>query len=208
MVENQKGKRKNKIDLLKIILLVAVIIGLVIIIYPHYPRLKYTLAKPKDFYPYKTRLKPDTGTGGLPEVSQKKDIPKENRLVIPKIGVDVLIVEGTNEWKALSQGAWHIPGTSNPAQGGNTVISGHRFRFKPPNNTTFYLLDKLEKGDQFIIYWNREEYDYKVTEIKVVEPADVYILENTDDPRVTLYTCTPLFTTRQRLVVIGSLMAN
>ena len=176
------------------------------LVYPFIPLLKYKIDKPEAFYPYETKLVNASGPD-LPEIKDKKKaIPQDNRLVIPKIGVDTLIVEGKNEAAALSKGAWHIPLTSDPEKGGNMVLSGHRFRFRPPNNTTFYLLNEIARGDKFIIYWKGKEYDYEVSETKVIQPTQIEILNNTENPQVTIFTCTPLFTTKQRLVVIGNII--
>lgn len=203
-----RGRReKGKFRVLKIIIIVVILVGVGILVYPLLPALKYKIMPPEALYPYETKLiNTNLNLGKLPEVKDVKRIPADNRLVIPKIGVDVAIVEGINEEAALLKGTWRNPITSDPAKGGNTVISGHRFRYRPPNNTTFYLLDKLSVGDPFIIYWQGVEYDYIVAEKKIVAPTALEILNNTAEPQVTLFTCTPLFTTKQRLVVIGEPM--
>lgn len=133
--------------------------------------------------------------------TNKKEI-LENMLYIPKIGVEINIVEGKDE-KALFMGAWRIPGTSTPDAAGNMVIGGHRWRFKPPSKRTFYNLDKLEIGDKIIVQWAGQEYVYRVRETKIVKPEEVEILENTPDNILTLFTCTPLFSTKFRLVIIA-----
>lgn len=196
----------KQIRIIRIAGLIIIVIGLVVLIYPFWPQIEYKINPPQgNAYPYSTKLQNvNTNESGPPVIANK--IPGENRVVIPKIGVDMKIVEGTNEKVALNQGAWHYPTTSTPNQGGNTVITGHRFKYRPPSKETFYLLDKLEKGDKFIVYWQGIEYDYEVTETKVVEKNAVEILNNTEEPIVTLFTCTPLFTTKQRLVVIGKLI--
>ena len=128
-----------------------------------------------------------------------------NRVIIPKIGVNAKVVEGESE-QALQKGAWHLPSTSTPDQGSNTVITGHRFRFLPPNNTTFYLLDKLGAGDQITVIWEDKEYQYIVKETKVVTPDQVEILNPSEQSILTLFTCTPLFTSEKRLVIISELI--
>lgn len=182
------------------------VLGVLIIAYPFIPSLTYLLTpKGAPQYPYPTRLAelPDPGVKPLIVTApQSPDAPTENRLVIPKIGVNVEIVEGNGE-SALLRGAWRIPSTSNSPDIGNMVVSAHRFRYRPPSSETFYLLDKLERDDVFIVYWQGKEYDYKVTDIRVVNPSAVEILEPTPTPQITLFTCTPLFSTAQRLVVVG-----
>lgn len=132
--------------------------------------------------------------------------PADNRLVIPKIGVNMLITEGTNADTALSGGAWRIYNSSTPKIGGNTVLSAHRFRYRPPSNLTLYLLDKVKRGDIMIVYWEGKEYDYRVSETKIVPREDTDIAEPTLTDQLTVFTCHPLFSTKERLVVIGELI--
>lgn len=142
------------------------------------------------------------GTVVRPKSKAVKPKPADNRLVIPKIGVDVAIVEGKDQEAALNKGIWHIPNTSTPDRGGNTVLSGHRFRYLS-GPKTLYLLDKLKKGDPIIIYWKGKEYDYAVVMAKIVKPNQVGILDNTKRPQLTIFTCSPLFSTKERLVLIA-----
>jgi len=191
------GKRKR---FLKIAGTILIIIGIIVVVYPFWPEFEYQLFPPKENdYPYPTKLN-NTATNDVFK------IPEENRIVITKIGVDMEIIEGVNEDVALNLGAWHMPDTPAPDEDGNTVITAHRFKYRPPSKKTFYLLDKLEIDDKIIIYWEGVEYDYQVREIKIVEPNALEILNNTDNVQLTLFTCTPLFSTKQRLVVISESM--
>lgn len=131
-----------------------------------------------------------------------KPIPQDNRLVIPQMGLDAEIFESKDS-SALKKGMWRRPKTSTPDKGGNTVIAGHRFLYKDPTSAIFYHLDKVKVGDEFALYWQGKEYKYKVETIKTVEPSQTEIEENTTDPILTLYTCTPLWTSKQRLVIIS-----
>ncbi len=130
---------------------------------------------------------------------------RERMLVIPTIGVYIDIVEGDSE-EALSRGAWRRPNSSTPDKGGNTVITAHRFQYVPPNNKTFYNLDKLEEGEKILIYWQEIEYIYQVDDIFVVTPIQLSIEENTEEDILTLYTCHPLWTANNRYVVRASLI--
>ena len=125
-----------------------------------------------------------------------------NRLVIAKIGVNTPIMEGQNE-NALNQGAWRLPESSTPDKSGNTIITGHRFKYLPPNNLTFYLFDKLAVGDIFSIFWAGEEYYYRIREIKRVPAEETGILAPSAESIITLFTCDPIWSQDNRLVVIG-----
>ena len=128
-----------------------------------------------------------------------------NRLVIPGIKVDMPLFESTNA-SILLKGGWVFPSTSTPDQGHNTVIFGHRFRFLPPITNTFYSLDKVQIGDTFTVAWKGVIYSYKITEKKIIEPTDFSVLNQTSESEITLITCAPLFSTKQRLVIVGTLI--
>jgi len=128
-----------------------------------------------------------------------------NRLVIPRMGVDSAILESDSE-DILWQGIWRMPVASTPDQGGNTVITAHRYLYRPPNPKTFYLIDKMVIGDIITVYWEGKKYEYRVSETKIVEPSEISILNNTPNAQLTIFSCTPLFTSKQRLVVIADLI--
>lgn len=178
----------------------AIVIGSVIIAIPFSPWILYHAVKPAPVYPYPTKL---SGTQYLPTIPdiKKNTIPTDNRLVIPKIGVDNQIVEGADE-KSLNRGIWHFPSSSTPDKGGNTVLTGHRFQYLAGPHT-LYLLDQMAVGDIVMVYWKGVEYDYIIRERKIVNPDQISILDNTAQPQLTIFTCTPLFTTQQRLVLLA-----
>lgn len=118
---------------------------------------------------------------------------------IPKIDSKEPVKEGTNK-SALSASLGHEPGTASPGEVGNCVIAGHRnYNF----GKYFNRLDEVEVGDEIFVDTRDDSFEYKVTEIKVVEPTDVEILDPTDDEQLTLYTCTPIYIATHRLVVIA-----
>ncbi len=134
-----------------------------------------------------------------------KPIPQDNRLVIPQIGLDEPINEGKYA-DALKKGVWRRPQTSTPDKDSNTVIVGHRFTYNDP--AVFYHLDKIKTGDKLALYWRGKEYLYQVVETKIVEPHQIEVEQKTADPTLTLYTCTPMWTSKQRLVVIAKLIED
>lgn len=189
-----------------------IFVGATVIIYPFWPKLEYAISKKQPIFPYATRLTNDgevssTVTLSTLPVVENKPVPAENRLVIPSIGVNMLILEGPTE-KVLDRGGiWRIPTTSNPSLGSNTVLSGHRWQYLPPSGRTLYLLDKVKIGEPMIIYWQGKEYDYRVARREVVDPSRTDIQNATLDPQLTIYTCTPLFSTKHRLVLYGDLIS-
>jgi sortase A len=124
-------------------------------------------------------------------------------LEIPSADIRIPVVEGETE-DAMYRGAWHFPKSPPLNSGGNTVIFAHRFYKVPPEKDTFYSLDKVRVGDAVTIT-NKEGdvYKYQVIESKIVAKNDRSILENSNSEILTLVTCTPLWTSDKRLVVIA-----
>jgi sortase A len=131
--------------------------------------------------------------------------PSDNRLVVPSISLDEQIIVGEDS-SNVHLGAWLRPQTSTPDKGSNTVIVGHRFSYSSP--AVFYHLDKIELGDTFAIWWQGKEYVYKVFDTEIVTPDAIRIEEPTTDAIATLYTCTPIWTAQNRLIVKGKLISK
>ncbi|MBI2356528.1 sortase [Candidatus Dojkabacteria bacterium] len=125
-------------------------------------------------------------------------------LYIPSASINGKVVDDESVY-GMERGFWHFPLSSQPGKRGNTVIIAHRFLHLPPRTDTFFNLDKVKVGDKVIIEQKDATYRYTVVSTKVVEKTDRSILENYNDYRITLVTCTPLWTSNQRLVVIGKL---
>jgi LPXTG-site transpeptidase (sortase) family protein len=139
-------------------------------------------------------------TQGTPGNNQVK-APQENRLVVPAMQLDAEVFEDA-DMSALNKGLWHRPATSTPDKGGNTVIAGHRFTYTNPTGI-FYYLDKVKVGDPIGLWWQQKRYLYTVTSVRTVPPTEISVEDNTSDPRLTLYTCTPLWAPHDRLVVVA-----
>ncbi len=189
---------KKKIYLKKTFKILFLLITLYLIISPFLPEAEYQVRQSFDVkYEEEKFIEAD-------EWEEKERVFDKNVLIIPEIGVNINIIEGNDE-SALSLGAWRRPNTGTPLIGGNTVITGHRFQYLPPNNKTFYNLDKLSKGSKIFIHWEKEKYTYVVYDKFVVEPTDLSIEDMTSMDIVTLYTCHPIWTAKQRLVIRAKL---
>lgn len=135
------------------------------------------------------------------------------RLIIPKINVDVPAVYGVgndydSQMKAMEGGVAHfaIPGaSSHPGEIGNTVLSGHSSNdlFDPGDyKFIFAQLEKLAVGDTIYANYESKRYTYVITKTEVVKPTEVSkLVYPTAKPIMTLITCTPLGTSRDRLLV-------
>jgi len=126
------------------------------------------------------------------------------KIFINSIEVEGNIFEGLDS-KTMNKGFWHFPTSDLPGQKGNSVIIGHRYAKLPPNKDTFFNLDKVKVGDKIEVVQLDQTHTYIVTDTKIVEKNDISILQNYSDYRITLITCSPLWSSDQRLVVIGKL---
>jgi LPXTG-site transpeptidase (sortase) family protein len=178
-VWRRTGPRK----LLGIVLILIGVVGLAM------PFLSYLIAAPED-----VTLAGQQSTGGGDAYAGS------NRLLIPEVGISMPIFTG-DTYTSLDMGAW-LTG-SQPGQKGNTVIFGHRFKYLPPMSNTMFRLDGLEIGDVFTVRWVDVEHHYRVTEKRVILPTEVSVAGDFGDERITLITCTPVWSTSHRLVVVG-----
>ena len=140
-------------------------------------------------------------------------ISADPRLIIPKLNIDVPIrfdIATSDVMEAMNNGVAHyrIAGASAfPGEIGNFVITGHSAGDVYSSNPYKYIfsgLERLEAGDLIYVNYKSVRYTYQVKSKTVVEPSEVSALVvTTDKPMITLVTCTPLGTSRYRLLVMG-----
>lgn len=117
---------------------------------------------------------------------------QNNRIVIPKIGVNIAYAEGV---ASLDNGAeWRAPSSGNPRDGGNFVITAYRFSLQlTPRSTIekspFYHVNSLAIGDKVIVDFDGKRYGYEITKRFDAKSTDVEVEQRTDDPTLTLYSC-------------------
>lgn len=122
------------------------------------------------------------------------EIPTEQRLYIPKI--DINLPYGQGDERVMEHGAWwRRPENGNPKDGGNFILSAHRFIMGlTPEQTLrkspFYNIDKLALGDEITIDYQGARYVYVISKIYAVKPNAVEIENRTDESQLTLYSCT------------------
>ena len=120
---------------------------------------------------------------------------------IPKIGVDKAVVSGVSV-EDLKKGPGHYPNTPMPGQPGNAAIAGHRTTYGAP----FYDLDQLENGDEILVTTRQGEFRFEVDKKMIVAPSALEVLDPTPEARLTLTTCNPRFSARERLIVSAVLV--
>lgn len=142
-----------------------------------------------------------------PDHSQPPAKPQPNQLIIPAMLLDEKIHEGpvSQTYAILRHGVWRWPNGSTPDKGGNTTFIGHRFTYTDPRGV-FYYLNKVKIGQTIGVIWQNVHYRYRVSNIKVVPPTDTAIQAPTKDARLTIFTCTPLWLPKDRLVVTAKLI--
>lgn len=141
------------------------------------------------------------------ELSEGEEEENANRLggkkvigviQIPKIELIYAIVEGADAAE-IGVAIGHMDGTAKLGEIGNCALAGHRGGYSGPY---FKNLDKLELGDEVVITdTDHKVYTYKVTETMIVEPEEVWVVEDTGEgvAMLTLVTCEN--SGEQRLIV-------
>ncbi len=127
-------------------------------------------------------------------------------LTVQALGVyDVPVANAAGD-AALDRGPIHLPDTQMPwDEGGhkNVYIAGHRLGYPGTDSRLlFYYLDRLRPGDKVVLEGRGKVFRYRVSEILVVNPGDVWAkapVRGRD--MVSLQTCTPIPTFEKRLVV-------
>lgn len=137
-----------------------------------------------------------------------RDISKVTResvvgaIVIKELNVVLPILEGTNVQNLLVGAT-----TMNTGQlmgSGNYVLAGHHMR---NNSLLFGPLLSIETGTWIQLTDKESIYTYEVVDVKLVHETDISVLEETEDPIVTLITCDVSgANTDNRFIVIGKLI--
>lgn len=131
-------------------------------------------------------------------------------IIIPNINVNapvVVDIQSHNEadvQMGLKRGVLHYGSTAFPGQKGNVVLFGHSSAqvWAPGDyKFVFTLLNTLRENDPIIIDYEGTRYIYRVTDTKIVPPTDFSVVQQTDIPELTLITCTPVGTNKNRLIV-------
>jgi sortase A len=138
----------------------------------------------------------------------------EFSVVVPKIGANEKVysnVDPNNEeeyLEVLRHGIAHAKGTAFPGLGGTTYLFAHstdNFWNVGRYNAVFYLLNKMEKGDEITLFYNGKRFDYVVDDTKIVDPQDTHFIASnlSQGERVILQTCWPPGTAWKRLLVFA-----
>ena len=134
-------------------------------------------------------------------------------LRVPRLGDDwndspPVVVEGTSV-ADLKKGPGRLVQSAQPGELGNFVISGHRTTYGAP----FADLDLLQPGDAVVVETRDTWFTYRVTGTEIVAPTAVEVtlpVPRQPDAQptkslLTLTTCNPKYSARERLIVFSEL---
>ncbi|MFV2001258.1 MAG: sortase [Acidimicrobiia bacterium] len=113
------------------------------------------------------------------------------------------IVEGVSV-SDLRNGVGHMPNTPLPGQPGNSVLPGHRTTYGAP----FHELDELVPGDIIEVETALGVNTYEVRESIIVKPTEIWVTDPRPGSWITLSTCNPKFSSRERLIIFAELVAG
>ena len=148
------------------------------------------------------KLATEFASMGDPRLAREGD--PLTRLEIPKLGVNVIVVQGTS-LEALRAGAGHYPSTPLPGQRGNVAIAGHRTTYGRP----FNRIDELRPGDAIVLTTPADRYVYKVSKMPwVTDPYDWTVTGPSNDYLLTLTSCHPKGSAQHRIIVRATLASS
>lgn len=172
---------------------------------------------------------PSARAGGLPAPAPSGTATPAPAAPVPAVdlgaGLAVLRVPRLGEWNDeppvvvegvrtadLKKGPGHIPGTALPGEVGNVVLSGHRTTYGAP----FERLDELRVGDPVVVETRDAWFTYAVTGSQIVAPTAIEVTYPVPGQAgatptrrlLTMTTCHPRYSARQRLIVSAELTAT
>lgn len=142
--------------------------------------------------------------------SKRESKPKFNEFTvsIPKLKIDhAKVLVDSNDF---SRTLGHLPGSALPGEKGNVFISGHSAlsQFLSIQNAVFAQLPDIKKGMMILVEAGGAKFNYRVVDIKIVDPTDMSVIAPPDDQGryISLMTCVPPGINLKRLIVIGEIV--
>jgi len=125
------------------------------------------------------------------------------RLEIEAIGVDFVMVEGTDT-ATLRRGPGHFPETVLPGQRGTVAVAGHRTTYLAP----FKEVNEIEEGDRAVLEMPYGRFTYEFEKQRIVEPTQSGVVRDVGHDRLVLTACHPLYSADQRIVIFFRLLRS
>ena len=139
----------------------------------------------------------------LPDQWATRTLVEIGRIQIPKTGVDQVVREGI-EQMVIDQGPAHWPGTATFGGWGNVVLAGHRSTHTEP----FLRNAELGAGDEILLSDSTGTYHYSVSSVEVVPASALWIADQHPGRALTIFTCHPIGSSAERLVVHAELTSS
>ena len=118
------------------------------------------------------------------------------RLRVPRLGVDMVIVEGTDAG-SLRRGPGRHGSTFMPGEGKLVYLAGHRTTYSAP----FADIDSLRNGDRITLEMPYGTFVYAVQRRRIVDDQDLSVLRSGASEEIALQACHPRFFASQRYIV-------
>ena len=191
---------KCNITIKKIIGLILIAVGISLILSSAVLNVRQYYSKRQTIADFREYIESGDGFSSSVDATEVENGDMLYTLRIPCIDSENPVREGVTS-SVLSDSLGHQTGTAYAGEEGNCVIAGHR---NYTYGKFFNRLDEVEVGDLIFVDSATQTYTYAVSEIKVVAPDDVEVLESIEGKEtLTLYTCTPIYIATQRLVIIA-----
>lgn len=195
-----------------VLILAGIVLGIAIF---------YPVLKEEFLYAFNSNPDALVENNNAPTTSDKDVItPRDAEfgIVIPKINANASVIENVDPYNEseyqlqLTKGVAHAKGTATPPENGSIFLFSHSsvdFYKASRYNSIFYLINKLQPGDDIYLFYDKNKYRYEVRNQTIVDPGDVSYLTDTSNERIVrLMTCWPPGTTFQRLIVEAELIPN
>lgn len=135
----------------------------------------------------------------IPNQSYTKGKVIPSNIIIPSIGVNLPIISSQlreNSWVTTTLGVSYLTSTPIPGKTGNSVFYGHNWKSLLGN------LSKVKPGEKvFINFNNGQKKEFTVENTAVVDQDRMDVVKNTEDTRITIYTCTGFLDSKRFVVV-------
>ena len=135
-------------------------------------------------------------------ITKKQNIAKKNlpvRIIIKDVGIDLPVYPAKikeGNWETTTRGASWLDFSPIPGEKGNSILYGHNW------TNILGKLIKIKPGKKIqIILRDGSEQTFLVESAAVISPKNVSVLKQTEDKRITLYTCVGIFDQKRFVVV-------
>lgn len=148
-----------------------------------------------------------------PAYTRRTTTSEQDSVKISKLNINApLVFPKSSQEKdvnaALDLGVVIYPGSITPPEFGNLFLTGHSsvyFWNKTVYGQIFSQLNQLQPGDEITVNFSGFAYIYVVTAKEIKSPQEVQLIQPVNKSILTLMTCWPVGTDRQRLVVQAEL---